>query len=716
MFFGSSWSSRTGKGRSVTAPLYTTVATVAQPVRRLASRVVPSFPLLAKELTEQAARRRTYVLRAIYAAALYGFALWVFWNQLGSWSSNSFAILGRGRELFEALAGLQFAGLYLFLPAMTCGVLTSEKERDTLSLLLLTNLGPWTILLEKLLGRLVPMASFVLLSTPLLAVAYSLGGVETVEIGKLAWSLTVTAVQVGSLSLACSAWCRTTSAAFLSAYLVGAALILGPVILTLDGLYDPTGVFSAMFSAGQQVGLMNHLGDASAAFFGPLLNNPSDSKLAFSTDNIRDPWLAIFVGGFCGIPPVRWLIDSMNSTKSGTTMLATILRSVPIMMFSVVCLLCARYALWRRAFLQPSNYLLKAFKLIDVFFQKANQNRFTKGIVLTQEQVELPVYDPIRWRETKKRSLGTTRYLVRFLLLLEIPVVIAMRMSMFELNPGNAVQPVDIAAWALWIVAALVLTIQSTGLIGLERSRQTLDVLLTTTQSSDLIVEHKFAGVWRMIRTLWIPFATVYFFQIYCHVFIASQNYGNSASLPFVVIRAILAVAIYPSLIAWIGFHQGMRRRSQTQATLVTLGLLTAVCVIPLAVAEFALPEIPIGMPRWGGYYDPGSHWSPLVVFLYAVSWLSPARVLGLSPVLFSPSWQFYAGYSEGPAWLAMFFHFTLAGGLLVFLWARGMRGFARHVNRNDGQIVDDADIDRLSELRKRIVGSGVFHRTTNDK
>ena len=89
------------------------------------------LPLLAKELTEQSARRRTYVIRVVYAVALYGFTLWTFWNQLGSWNSNSFAILGRGRELFEAIAGLQFAGLYLFLPAMTCGVLTSEKERPS---------------------------------------------------------------------------------------------------------------------------------------------------------------------------------------------------------------------------------------------------------------------------------------------------------------------------------------------------------------------------------------------------------------------------------------------------------------------------------------------------------------------------------------------------------------------------------------------------------
>ncbi len=675
------------------------------------------LPLLAKELTEQSARRRTYIIRVVYAAALYGFTLWTFWNQLGSWSSNSFAMIGKGRELFTALAWLQFAGLYLFLPAMTCGVLTSEKERETLGLLLLTKLGPWTIVFEKLFGRLVPMASFVLLSTPLLAVAYSLGGVEAFEIGQLAWALGVTALQVGALSVACSAWCRTTSSAFLSTYLIGAALILGPGLLTMGGRNDPLGLSASIFSFGKQLGLMNTPGEATAILIGPWLFLAPVPGDILSENNIHDGWLAIFVAGVCGLPPVRWLINTANGSPGGKAMLATVLRSIPILMFSGTCLIFARFALWRRAFLQPSNYLLKAFKLLDTFFHKANQNRFTKGIVLTHEHVELPEYDPIRWRETKKRSIGTTRYLVRFLILLEIPVVIAMRLSMFGHDSGMGIAPVYIAAWALWIIAALVLTIQSTGLIGLERSRQTLDVLLTTTQSSDSIVQHKFAGVWRMIRTLWVPFATVYFFQIYCQVFIDS-NYGYSgrgASLPFAFIRALLAVAIYPLLIAWIGFHQGMRQRSQTQATLVTLGLLAGVCLIPIAVAEFALPDIPF-RPGGGWWGDVSSgHWSPLVMLLYGVSWMSPAHVLSTSPAHYSNKWQYYVGYSEAPAWLGLFAHFILAGGLLVLLWVRGMRNFARHVNRNDGLIVDDDDIDRLASLRKQIVGSGVFRKKADE-
>ena len=126
------------------------------------------LPLLTKELIEQAARKRTYVVRLVYASLLFLLAFWQFTSILSSNGSNSLAILGSGTDMFNRVIELQSLGILLFLPALACGAITSEKERDSLTMLLVTRLGPFTILLEKLLGRLVPMFSFLLLSLPLL--------------------------------------------------------------------------------------------------------------------------------------------------------------------------------------------------------------------------------------------------------------------------------------------------------------------------------------------------------------------------------------------------------------------------------------------------------------------------------------------------------------------------------------------------------------------
>ena len=95
------------------------------------------LPLVLKELQEQSSRRRTFILRILYAVLAFLAAFSFSFETLHrSWDSP-FAILGKGQELFSFFVFLQFFGIYLFMPAMCCNVITSEKERDTLSLLLL---------------------------------------------------------------------------------------------------------------------------------------------------------------------------------------------------------------------------------------------------------------------------------------------------------------------------------------------------------------------------------------------------------------------------------------------------------------------------------------------------------------------------------------------------------------------------------------------------
>src|SRR4051794_40680725 len=110
-----------------------------------------SLPLLSKELLEQSARPRTFIIRTLYAALLFFFSLLIFYLSSYQNFASPLTLLGRGRQVFQQVTLLQFLGVYLFMPAITCGVITAEKERNTFGLLLLTRLGPTTILLEKLL-------------------------------------------------------------------------------------------------------------------------------------------------------------------------------------------------------------------------------------------------------------------------------------------------------------------------------------------------------------------------------------------------------------------------------------------------------------------------------------------------------------------------------------------------------------------------------------
>ncbi|MCA9029875.1 MAG: ABC transporter permease subunit [Planctomycetaceae bacterium] len=183
---------------------------------------LPDIPLLKKELAEQSSQFRTYVIRGLFGLLLYVGGLMLIYGNGGNVRSD--VSLGAGRELFWNVVYLEALAIYLFLPAMTAGALAGEKERESLSLLLLTTLPPWSILVQKLLSRLIPILSLVVISFPLLAAAYSFGGVPRDELWQAGMLLVIWAVQLSAISLACSSYARTTVSALVMTYLITALI------------------------------------------------------------------------------------------------------------------------------------------------------------------------------------------------------------------------------------------------------------------------------------------------------------------------------------------------------------------------------------------------------------------------------------------------------------------------------------------------------------
>jgi ABC-type transport system involved in multi-copper enzyme maturation permease subunit len=192
------------------------------------------LPILAKELVEMAERPRTYRTRIAFAVLLFSMAVIVLIPIYRVASRFPFGLLGQGAHVLNVLYAFEWCGLCLFVPVLVSDALTAEKERNTLQLLFLTRLGPWTILLEKLLSRFVPVASFLLVSIPAVFVAYLLGGVTGRDIEFAAVGLVATAFQIAGISLFCSAFCATSTAAFLMSYVLIGLVLLFPFFTTSE--------------------------------------------------------------------------------------------------------------------------------------------------------------------------------------------------------------------------------------------------------------------------------------------------------------------------------------------------------------------------------------------------------------------------------------------------------------------------------------------------
>lgn len=537
---------------------------------RLLSRF--GLPLLAKELIEQAARKRTYVVRVLYAVLLFFAAYVFFYEILKVGAASPQAALGRGREMYLVLVNLQFAGVYVFMPAMTCGVLTQEKERASLQLLFLTRLGPWAILFEKLASRLVPMLCFLLLSLPLLAFAYSLGGISPELLVSGVWMLAISALQMGTVALACSAFFRTTAGAFIGSYLVSLIMFFGPG-LCWYGLYLFTGnnFDRVLIREFQAVGLF--------PFFGIFaLNGP--------------------VNGFPGIWPLA-------------------AHSVLVLLSSAGFLVLARVFVVRRAFLPPRNIVLNVFKRLDRTFHRLNENRVTQGIILTGRGSALPEEEPVAWRETMKRSLGKPQYLFRIFVAVEVPVAALCFVIAFA-GDGAHGEPLSALLFLVWLVAVLLISAQASSLIAGERSHQTLDVLCTTPLTGKEIIRQKFRAVRRLIVVLLVPFLTIFFFVCAVKWRMPGPNrwYGHREfSLPLYLTCSLLSVAIYLPMLAWLSLFIGLNVRTQARAIIGSMGAIVAWCVLPIVFVTIPL-EIVLGhSPR--ALIDGSALLSPATIIPY---------------------------------------------------------------------------------------------------
>ncbi|MBX3436641.1 MAG: ABC transporter permease subunit [Planctomycetaceae bacterium] len=514
----------------------------------LLSRI--GLPLLAKELLEQSARKRTYVLRTLYACLLFFGGLMMFYGIIYDGARNPLSVLGRGKNVFEALVGLQLAGIYLFMPAITCTVITAEKERKTLGLLLLTKLGPWTIVLEKYLGRCITMLTFLILSLPLMAFAYSLGGVNARDLVVASWMLLITTLQVGAFAVMCSCLFRSTVGAFVGTYLLGFAFYFGPLFLWatlssdnnwLERVRDAVNVVLEPFVAG--VVISHH-------------------------EQVLLLWV-----------PAVLLFENWNVSLS-----LAFVRSLPTLV-SIAALLClARVFLVKRAFVPAKNPLLNLFRKLDGLFARLNQNRVTKGIVLIQESTTLPADEPIAWRETKKKSLGTIRYLIRVFLLLEVPVL-AFCLLIVIVNQSWSGMPDELSLmyFLVWGLAALLVVVKATSLIAGERTHETLDVLLTTPLTTREIVAQKLRGLWRLMFVVAVPLLTIIAFETWWRSTVTLQ-FGTGRSAGLYCVASLLAVGVYLPLLAWLSLSIGMRTKTQARALFASLAAIVGWCIVPIVL------------------------------------------------------------------------------------------------------------------------------------
>lgn len=531
------------------------------------------LPLFRREMLVQSYRPRTYVIRAAFAMLLFSVALVYAAATTGSsLFTTATRLPGQGRVILDALVWMLFVCIYVFAPATTSGVITLEKERQTLVLLYLTKLTPWHVVLEKYLSRLLPTLSILLLAMPLLVIAYTFGGVTTDMLGTSMWFLFVTAVQVTAVAVLCSTLCLHTTHAFLLTYLALALLYFGPMLGDV-WLWDGRLTYSFLTSRDQWNA--NQAQIATAASQGII------SSLTASTPLEAIPGEAFLLACF---PPVLFLIHYSPSMIGSQFVWETmLLAGYPALLSAIVSLALARGFVFFRAFEDQRSPMLKRLQEFARRFSTSYvSERKRTAAQVAQVQTDLPEDEPIAWRE---RSKGTGNWLP-LLLALEIPTI---TIVLWLARTGNGEpEAISTVIFIVWALSVLLICVNSASLFTKERNQQTLNLLLTTPLSSEEIIQQKFNGTRRLMLLCAAPLLTCIAFQSWWRaiLYVPPTNLPVGEELVGFVwweylITASSCVFFYFQLVGWIALWAGLRNKSATRATLDALGGVAVCCFVP---------------------------------------------------------------------------------------------------------------------------------------
>ena len=198
-------------------------------------------PIVAKEYRSRMRTWRSPLAMTIYIVLLGGLGWAVF-----AAISNNGAGFGLpssggnyGQILFTFLILFQMALLAFITPALTAGAISGERERQTIDLLFVTRIPPFSIIWGKLLSSMSFVVLLLLLSIPIFSLVFLFGGIELDQVLYAFLVTGVTALMLGLVGIAFSTLFRRTLAATVASYGAAFVLVVGTPVY---GLLFPTDV------------------------------------------------------------------------------------------------------------------------------------------------------------------------------------------------------------------------------------------------------------------------------------------------------------------------------------------------------------------------------------------------------------------------------------------------------------------------------------------
>lgn len=190
--------------------------------------MVRNHPVLSKEFRLRMRSARSPWIVSTYLLVMGGIALTFIYLQT---ASGGYFHPEESQVLFIMLSSLQLVFIGFITPGLTAGLISGERERQTLPMLLTTNLSAASIVTSKLVAALGFMALLVIASMPLYAISVLYGGVSPLQLLQIFSFYVVAMFFLGSVGVLFSTLIRRTGVATVLAYATVAMIVVGTLII-----------------------------------------------------------------------------------------------------------------------------------------------------------------------------------------------------------------------------------------------------------------------------------------------------------------------------------------------------------------------------------------------------------------------------------------------------------------------------------------------------
>ncbi len=351
------------------------------------------------------------------------------------------------RRMFLRVSMALLLGCVLFVPALSGGAITLEREQETLEQLSVTLASPAGIVLAKLLNAVGMYVLMVIAAAPVAGTVFLSVGLDWVQIAAVLAVLLATAFFCAAIGLLCSSFFRRSRTALLASYVAMLSLLFGISRVLLV----PLMMFGfSRFRYGSPRGLLSLLGMRGS----PL------GLLEVALLGKKSPLLVV--------PSIVWYLIQ-----------------------AAICLLIARYFLQRRAYLPVKELSEKPIDDPNALFLRRQTFPYYLIDPLKRKRPIPDGLNPMTVREFYWGVFRNTSFMVRlFYVTLIVFFLGAARVAWFSNSVGDA------ELWIGTMIAMIILVVPAlvASAFTKEREQGNTDLLRMTLLGPGATVRGKVCG------------------------------------------------------------------------------------------------------------------------------------------------------------------------------------------------------------------------------